>query len=106
MRAFLKLSGAGPGGGCSGARCGVRRSGCSDLCQRDRELGSERLGQLEPTAAFGGVFIINTSPETDATGELPFNNSTIEFDLLSDGTTSYRTSPLQGLAITQPTTRS
>src|SRR5262249_23182475 len=51
--------------------------------------------------AFGGAFIINTSPQTDATGELPDNNSTIEFDLLNTGTTSYKTLPLQGLAITR-----
>jgi hypothetical protein len=58
-----------------------------------------------PTAgSFGGSFIVNKSPQTDATGELPDNSSTIEFDLLSAGTTSYKTSPLQGLAITQPTT--
>ena len=53
---------------------------------------------------FGGAFIINTSPQTDATGELPYNDSTIEFDSLNAGATSYKTSPLQGLAITQPTT--
>jgi hypothetical protein len=58
-----------------------------------------------PTAGdSGGALIINTSPQTDATGELPDNNSTIDFDLLNAGTTSYKTSPLQGLAITQPTT--
>ena len=53
---------------------------------------------------FGGAFIINTSPQTDVTGELPFNDSTIEFDSLNAGAASYMTSPLQGLAITQPTT--
>lgn len=53
---------------------------------------------------FGGALIINTSPQTDATGELPYNESTIEFDSLNADTTSYQTSPLQGLAITQPTT--
>lgn len=58
-----------------------------------------------PTAGtFGGDFIVNRSPQTDSTGELPDNSSTIDFDLLNSGTTSFKTSPLQGLAITQPTT--
>lgn len=57
-----------------------------------------------PAGSFGGSFIINKSSQTDSTGELPDNSSTIEFDSLNSGTTSYKTSPLQGLAITQPTT--
>jgi hypothetical protein len=48
--------------------------------------------------------IINKSPQTDSTGELPDNSSTIDFDLLNTGATSFKTSPLQDLAITQPTT--
>ncbi len=59
-----------------------------------------------PAGSFGGAFIINPLATTDFTGELPFDSvgdTTIEYDLLQAGWTTYKTLPLH-MTITQPTT--
>jgi hypothetical protein len=59
-----------------------------------------------PAGSFGGSFIVNPTPLTDATGELPFDavgDTTIEYNLLPTGSTSWQTLPLV-MDIQSPTT--
>lgn len=59
-----------------------------------------------PAGSFGGSFIVNPLPTTDFTGELPFDSvgdTTIDYNLLQAGWTTYQTLPLD-MTITQPTT--
>jgi len=56
-----------------------------------------------PVAIFGGSVVVNSTPTTDSTGELPYGADTIYTEVLNAGWTSATTVPLH-MTITRPTT--
>ena len=58
-----------------------------------------------PVGTWGGVFVVNRTPTTDSTGEMPFVlGSTIEYDVLGKGWTNYKTRLPLKMTVQQPVT--